>query len=112
MRKRGVLAKADEDSALHAEIAKCRRAVTGKFLLRHAFASGGPRRAVRDDREVVGLLHQREFRRRLVHSTARRNWCRADVLDLRRSLANTIVKEKPHALFYADSPRSHAASVK
>ena len=63
MRERGVLSKAAKNPPLHAEIAKGRRAVSGEFRLAHAFAHGGPRRAIGDDCEVVRLLHQRQLRR-------------------------------------------------
>ena len=57
MRKRGVLAKADKDAALHAKIVEGGGAVAGEFLLSHLFVHRGPGRAVSNDRDVVGFLH-------------------------------------------------------
>src|SRR5260370_29058513 len=107
VRKRGVLAKAAKDLALHAEIAKRGRTIAGEFLLRHAFAHGGPGRAIGNDGEVVRLLHQRDLSRRFVHATAGGYRSRADKLQLRGSLADAVVKKKAHALFDADPSRAN-----
>src|SRR5207253_1206264 len=94
---------------LHAEIAKGRRAVSGEFRLAHAFAHGGPRRAIGDDCEVVRLLHQRQLRRLFVHAATGGDRRRVHIFKPGRSLSNPIVEEKAHALFDSNPARADAA---
>src|SRR5229473_607905 len=109
VRKRGVLAKAAKDLALHPKITKRRGAVAGEFLLRHALAHRRPGRAIRDDREVVCFLHQSDLSLRFEHATTGGDRSRADKLEPGRCLANAIVEKKAHPLLDTDPPRTNAA---
>src|SRR5438552_9859460 len=88
---------------------KRRGAVTGEFLLRHALAHRRPGSAIRDYREVVRFLHQSDLSRRFEHATAGGDRSRADKLELRRCLANTIIEKKAHPFFDADPSCANTA---
>src|SRR6185503_2337951 len=103
VRKRRVLPKADEYPTRRTERAKRRGTDAAKLALRHAFGHAVARCFVSLDRDVVRLLHQRKFGRRLEHATAGGDRRRIDVLQRRSSLTNSVKQEEPDTLFHADS---------
>src|SRR5882672_8667272 len=109
MGKRRVLAKAAKDSALDAEIAKRRGAVSRKLALRHTVAHRGPGGAIGNNRNVVGALHQSNLSRRFEHATTGGDGSGADKFELGSFLTNAVVQEKAHALFYPDAAGSNAS---
>src|SRR2546428_14103942 len=109
MRKRGVLAEAAKDPALHTQIAQRRGAVVGKLFLRHAVAHGSPGRAIRDQEELIGFSKQSNLGRRFEHAATRSDRCGADKLELGSFLTNAVEKKEAHPLFHADAARVKAA---
>src|SRR5574341_411856 len=112
VRKRRVLSKAAKDASLHTEIAKRCRAVGGEFILGHVVAHCRPRRTIGNNGEVVRALHQGEFRRRFEHATAGSNRRGAHEFQLRRGLANSVVKKEADAFLYANAPGPDSAIAK
>src|SRR5260370_35974367 len=109
MGKRRVLAKAAKDSALDPEIPKRPGAVSRKLALRHAIPHRGPCGTIGNNRDVVGALHQSNLSRRFEHATTGSYGGGADKLELGSFLANAVVQEKAHPLFYPDAAGSNAS---
>src|SRR5260370_12367954 len=110
MGKRRVVAKAAKDSALHPEIPKRLGAVSRKLALRHAIPHLGPCGTIGNNRDVVGALHQSNLSRRFEHATTGSYGGGADKLELGSFLANAVVQEKAHPLFYPHAPGSNASA--
>ena len=83
--------------------------VAAQLNLRHALAQGRQSRAKRFDSDVVGALHQRDFRWRLEHPAAGGHRRREDDLRGRRCLRDAVGDEEAHALLDADLRGRYAA---
>src|SRR6478672_3056597 len=112
MRESRVLTKTAKDSALHAQGAEGSGTVAGKLVLSHACAGAFDRRFVRDDCQIVRLLHQCDLSGRFKHATARSNRRGTDELQLWRSFANAVEEKKANAFFYTHPSRTNPPVAK
>src|SRR5688500_5654238 len=101
MWERGVLSEAYENSPTHSERPKCRRAVTLKLTLCHSISHTVTSRFIRDNRNVVCALHQRQLSWRLEHPAT--GGYRSGINELQRwsCESNSIIKEEANSFLYA-----------
>ena len=112
MRERGVFAKTAKDSALYTEISERGRTVIREFALRHSVPHRGPGGPISNQRKVVGLLHQRDFRPRLVHPATSGHRRGADKSQSRCCLTNAVKEKEADPLFDSNAAGDYASIAK